>query len=299
MCGPIIDKAIMYNYELEPFKKETVREYLKNKEKFNKYPLRHYSQLELSFDNNSVIQFLRELDIPVSNNKVTIFGGYTSQFASCLRSIGMQIVFTDPLAEWVEKAISSGFEAYKYAAEEIPKDLIERTDLFATFECYSPFVDSRKSIYTTLRFLTSKYGILFAESQRTTEEIIKEVGPKGMLKFAFLPFKKVYAIKRLFRGKGELRFYHFCASEKARQIIGADCRVIKTIYDDFPNQAHLDHKTMATLAHKIRLSQKELSHSLQRILNLCHLEIPRGLRVYVPDNLLQIFSKTFFVDWRA
>lgn len=297
MCNPIIDDAVIYDYELEPFKKEIVQEYLKNKEKFDKYPLRHYSQLELSFDNNSVKRLLHKLDIPVSDTKVTIFGGYTSQFASCLRSIGMQIVFTDPLVEWVEKAISNGFEAYKYAAEEIPKDLIERTNLFATFECYSPFVDSRKSIYTTLRFLTSKYGILFAESKRTTEEIIKEVGPKGMLKFSFLPYEKVYAIKRLFRGKGELRFYHFCASEKARQSIGSDCKIIKIIYDNLPNEAHLDRKTVATLAHKIRLSQEEVSYSLQRILNLYQLEIPRGLRIYLPNNMLQIFSKTFYVHW--
>ena len=297
MCDPIIDDAVIYDYELEPFKKEIVKEYSKTKEKFDKYPLRHYSQLELSFDNNSVKRLLHKLDIPVSDTKVTIFGGYTSQFASCLRSIGMQIVFTDPLVEWVEKAISNGFEGYKYAAEEIPKDLIERTDLFATFECYSPFVDSRKSIYTTLRFLTSKYGILFAESKRTTEEIIKEEGPKGMLKFSFLPYEKVYAIKRLFRGKGELRFYHFCASEKARRSIVSDCKIIKIIYDNLPNEAHLDRKTVATLADKIRLSQEEISYSLQRILNLYQLEIPRGLRIYLPNNMLQIFSKTFFVHW--
>jgi hypothetical protein len=233
----------------------------------------------------------------VSNTRVTIFGGYTGQFASCLRSIGLQIVFTDPLVEWVEKAISDGFEGYKYAAEEIPRDLIEKTDLFATFECYSPFVDSRKSIYTTLRFLTSKYGILFAESHRTTEEIINEVGPQGMLKFAFLPYNKVYDIKRLFREKGELRFYHFCASEKTRQSIAFDCKIIKIIYDDLTNKAHLDRKTIATLAHKIRLSKEEVSYSLQRILNLYQLEIPRGLRIYVPDNTFQISSKTFYVDW--
>jgi len=296
MCGPIVDSVSSLDFELQPFEEEVVQEYLADKREFNKHPLRHYSQLELSFDKDVVKQLLHELNIPVFDTRATIFGGYTGQFASCLGSIGMQIVFTDPLMEWVKKAISDGFEGYRYAAEEIPKDLIERTDLFATFECYSPFVDSRKSIYTTLRFLTSKYGILFAESKRTTEEIIKEVGPKSMMKFAFLPYKKVYRIKRLFRGKGELRFYHFCVSEKARKSIGFDCKIIKTIYDGFQNEAHLDRKTIATFAHKIQCSQEELSYSLQRILDLYQLEIPRGLRTYLPDNMLQVFSKTFYID---
>jgi hypothetical protein len=39
MCDPIIDDVVAYDYELEPFKKETIQQYLKNKEKFNKYPL--------------------------------------------------------------------------------------------------------------------------------------------------------------------------------------------------------------------------------------------------------------------
>jgi hypothetical protein len=191
MCDPIISDVATSVYELKAFRKEIVQEYLKNRKKFNKYPLRHYSQLELLFDNNLVKKLLQKLDIPFFNTRVTVFGGYTGQFARCLRSIGMRVVFTDPLVEWVKKAVSDGLEGYKYTAEEIPKDLIERTTLFATFECYSPFNDSRKSIYTTLRFLTSKYGILFAESKRTINEIIKESGAKTMLKFDFLPYKKV------------------------------------------------------------------------------------------------------------
>lgn len=299
MCDPIFDEIATSVHELQKFKKEIVQEYLKDREKFDKYPLRHYSQLELSFDDNLVKKLLHKLDIPISSTVATIFGGYTGQFAKCLRSVGMRVVFTDPLVEWVEKAVSEEFEAYKYAAEDIPKDLIERSDLFATFECYRPFVDPRTSIYTVLRFLTSKHGILFAESKRTTNEIIEEEGAQAMLKFGFLPYKKAYAIKRAFREEGELRFYHFCASEKVRETIETDCKVIKAVYDNIPSEARLDGKTIASLADKIGLNQEELSHSLQRALSLYQLRIPRAFRIYVPDEMFHIFSKRFFVDKRT
>jgi len=39
MCDPIIDRFT--KVEGEPFRKEVVEEYLKNKNSFNKYPLRH------------------------------------------------------------------------------------------------------------------------------------------------------------------------------------------------------------------------------------------------------------------
>lgn len=75
MCDPIIDSSITLDYELEPFRKETVEEYLKNRKSFDKHPLRHYSQLELIFDDNVVKKLLDKLDIPIANTKVTVFGG--------------------------------------------------------------------------------------------------------------------------------------------------------------------------------------------------------------------------------
>lgn len=208
----------------------------------------------------------------------------------------MHVVFTDPLEEWVKKAIDSGFEAYKYSAEEIPKDIVKTTDLFATFECYTPFVDSRTSIYTILRFLTSKYGILFAESKRTIDEIKEESGAKAGLKYSFLPYYKTYFIKCVFREKGELRFCHFRSDEKAREKIKLDCKVSKLAYDDFPNDAHLDNKAVVALADKIGPNKGDILRSLKRILKLYQLEIPRAFRIYSPDNVFQIFSKRFHVD---
>lgn len=299
MCDPIIDEVIKLDYELEPFKKEMVEEYQKSKVSFDKHPLRHYSQLGISFDPEVVAELIRKLSVPVGDTKVTVFGGYTGQFADCLRRVGMHVVFTDPLQEWVRRAIDSGFQAYNFTAEEFPKELIKSTDLFATFECYQPFLESRSSIYTTLRLLTSKYGILFGESKRTREEIDEEIGVKrGRLKFSFLPFGKIYSIKRLFRGKRGLRLYHFCSNERSKKHIRLDCKIIKILYDHFPRETRVNKEVVIYLADKTKLSEAEIETSLERILDLYQLQIPLGLRSYFPKDFFVLFSKRFKVDFQ-
>ena len=122
MCDPIIDKSIFI--ETDQFKEENVKEYIENKRLFTKHPSRHYSQLETNFQAKEIEKLLQKLDIPFDDTRVTIFGGYTGQFASCLRDIGMKVIFTDPLEEWVRQAPSEGFEAYQFTAEQIPKKLL-------------------------------------------------------------------------------------------------------------------------------------------------------------------------------
>jgi hypothetical protein len=178
MCDPIIDNS--ERIETEQFTKEVVNQYLEKRGIFDRYPLRHYSQLEMTFERNDVKKLLEKLGIPTLHTSVTIFGGYTGHFAECLRDLGMRVIFTDPLEEWAQNAVDSGFEAYKYSAAQIPRAIIERTDLFATFECYHA-LNGESAIYTVLRFLTSKYGILFGESKYTRDEIDKEEGKKARL----------------------------------------------------------------------------------------------------------------------
>ena len=72
------------------------------------------------------------------------------------------------MEEWVRNAASQHFESFQYTAQGIPGSLIKRTELFATFECYPAIA---KADFTTLRFLTTKYGILFGESDLTLEEM--------------------------------------------------------------------------------------------------------------------------------
>ena len=294
MCDPIIENSILI--EKEPFRKEIVEEYMKKKDNFNKYLLRHYSQLEIDFDPNVIKILLQKLQVPIVDTVVTVFAGYTGEFACCLRKLGAKVIFTDPLEEWVRKAISLGFEAYKYAAEEIPKDIVKRTELFATFEGYIPFMGGSGSIYTTLRFLTAKYGILFAESKRTREEL-KAEGATAQLKYSFLPYSKVYSVKRMFRQRGELRIYHFCADELNKRKISLDCKVMKLLYDNFPNRKNsLNKGTLASFAKKVGIQKAQILASLKRILDLYQLHIPRSLKFAFPENSFAIFSKRFYLE---
>ena len=119
MCDPIIEELPNTNADL--FSKETVNDYLKEREKFNKYPLRHYSPLEIDFDDKQINKILSKINIPVNGTNVTVFGGYTGQFSKCLRNLGMTVIFTDPVEDWVNEASIKGFEAYQYSAEKSPK----------------------------------------------------------------------------------------------------------------------------------------------------------------------------------
>jgi len=294
MCDPIIDKS--ENIEIEEFTKAVVEEYLRTPPTFSRYPLRHYNQLEVSFAEGTVRILLNRLHVPTTYTAVTVFGGYTGQFAKCLRSLGMKVVFTDPLEEWVQEALKSGFEAYRYSAAQIPRDLLERTDLFATFECY-PALAGETGIYNVLRFMASKFGILFAESRKTTAEIDKEgEGPLARLKNSFLPYSKVYSITRTFRESEDLRLYHLCTNNSDRETIKTDCKVMKLVYDSFLNKTCLNQTNIAGLDGKTRYSYEELLRSLRRILSLYRFHIPNVLAMYFPKNMFRVYSKEFTID---
>jgi hypothetical protein len=159
--------------EHEEFSKKTVEEYLMNRASFSKFPLRHYRQLEFSFDVRRVGELLRRLQIPTEIT-VLVFGGYTGQFAKILRDLGMKVIFTDPMEEWVTEAKKSGFEAYRHSAEGLPSDLLDRCQLAATFECYFPLGSER--VYSILRLLTRERGLLFAERKSPRWQPDSELG---------------------------------------------------------------------------------------------------------------------------
>jgi hypothetical protein len=293
MCDPIIDDSEII--EKEAFTKEVVNEYLEKRSSFDGYPLRHYSQLEMSFEESTVKRLLDKLHVPILHTKVTIFGGYTGNFAKCLRNLGMKVIFTDPLEEWVHNAIDSGFEAYRYSAAQIPRDIVKRTDLFATFECY-PALNGESAIYTCLRFLTSEYGILFGESKYTRDEIDKEEGKKARLIYSFLPYYKVYSIKRAYREKGSLRLYHFSSDADNRRIITQDVITMKLLYDAFPSQTCITLEDIASLACKASLNNEVILRSIRRIVDIYQLHVPRSLRIYFPPNMFRVCSKVFTFD---
>ena len=214
MCDPIVDSSI--SVETRQFTEEVVKKYLQAKDSFKEYPLRHYSQINVPFNDGNVTGMLGKLGIPIKNTVATVLGGYTGQFANCLRRIGMQVIFTDPLAEWVSEASKLGFESYKYDAQEIPKKILRQTELFATFECYYALAVSSETYYSTLRFLSSKHGILFAESKYTRDELTKD-GPKRQMKASFSPFSKIYSVSCNFKSKGDLPIVPFFSNRHRKR----------------------------------------------------------------------------------
>ena len=294
MCNPIVDKSIFPI--IEPFTEENVKEFFEKRDRFDKYPLRHYSQLSINFQKNQVRELLNRLKIPIFDTRATVFGGYTGQFACCLRDIGMKVVFTDPLEEWVREALDKGFKAYKYAAEEIPKEIVKRTELFATFECYHPFASDVTSVYTILRFLTAKYGILFACSKRTFNEMKIQKGRLARMKSYFLPYKKIYSISRSEKGKGNLKIYHFYSTNNNVQKIRKDCKIIKLLYDTYPSRTEINHQNISSLIKNSGLPKDEVVPSLKRILALYQLQLNPSVRYHLPKDLCRFFSKTYYID---
>jgi len=144
--------------DLSKFSASAVRKFQTDRASINPELLRHYNQLGVAFDNAEVQKTLYKFRIP-SSLRATVYGGYTGQFAECLRSVGMHVVFTDPIQEWVDAAHKKGFESHRLSVQEIPRDMIERTDLFASFECYPDLLGADSGYYQIMRLLTAAYGI--------------------------------------------------------------------------------------------------------------------------------------------
>lgn len=288
MCDPIVDSSIQKRTEaFDPRVVESLGKDLGTQ----RFPERHYNQLRTTFDPHKVAGALAKLGIP-TDSTATVFGGYTGQFADCLRRTGMTVIFTDPIKDWVDAASRKGLEAYTYAAEEIPRAIFERSDLFATFECYQPFAESRTSVYTALRMLASKYGILFAESLATRQEV-KRDGVCGGLKLSFLPFYKNYSISRRFVELEGLRLYRFNSDPDQKGVILSDCKVMKFLYEHFRDGSTLDDEAMVSIATGTGIRLADVEASVNRVMKTHQDSVPRSLRPYSADGQFRIFSKLF------
>lgn len=285
---PIADRDVPL--ENKEFRWNTVEEYLTNKKSFTAFPLRHYRQLEVSFDNGRMGELLRRLQVSTKISTL-VFGGYTGQFARALRDSGMKVIFTDPLEEWVNKAKESGFEAYRYSAEEIPGDLLDRIQLAATFECYFPIGSER--VYNILRLLTREYGLLFAESKQTRIEL---QGASGM-KFMFLPYYKVYSIRRVYREKGDLRMYHYSATNpESREMMLTDAQVIKALHDNLPAESTLTLENALSIPSVSAMDEDRLDQALNRIIETHYHNLADSMKHLLWSSGIWIGTKRFRLE---
>lgn len=299
MFEPIIEKNHRENLYLKAFQKKAVREFSNNPSKFKKkydYPLRHYSQMAVNLDPKIMLNIFKKLSINTTNESVTVFGGYTGQFAESLRTIGFDVIFTDPIKEYVKRAKQKGFESHCYSVEELPSNIIEKSDLFATFECYMPFSESSTLVYTTLRLLSSRHGFIFAESGLTRKEMDKEEGKLLRMKSCLKPFEDTYSIKRIFREHDDIRLYHFFKEDGDTGDISIDCKVIKYLYDFSDSDAKISSLLINKISKVSRIPTEKIIQSIHRISKVYHLSIPRSLQLYSPPNQFRIFSKRFIYD---
>lgn len=297
MLEPIIDYLWKGQVKKE-FQLETVEEFSRDPSEFKKkysYRLIHYSQLVVDFSPEIIGKILNKLDINPSGKRITVFGGYTGQFAEALRNVDFSVIFTDPIKDYVEGAKKKGFESYRYSIEELPAEIIRRSDLLATFECYMPFTSPEKKVYTTLRLLSAPYGFIFAESKRTREELKKE-GGVAQFKSQFKPFEDNYSIERRFREHKGLRFYHFIGGEDAHNRIMLDCKIINLIYDNSSTgqtERKIDFAFVDKISEVGKLSKNQVIQSLQRIMVVYHELIPKSLQTIFSSNDFYIFPKRF------
>ena len=295
---PIIEKQRLNHEELEPYQVRVVREYSKDISTFQKrydFPLRHYNQTEIEFDTETISKIIKRLSIDPTNKLITVFGGYTGQFAECLRDLGCSVIFTDPIENYVNAARKKGFESYCYYAEELPSEIIQKTDLFATFECYMPFDDPSKFLYNTLRLISASYGLIFAESKRTREELRKEDAIE-QLKNSFKPFSDNYGLKRVFRESNDIRIYHFYLKESALKAVAADCLIMKVLYDLPGDEIKIDEEFVKVFSDALGVPRDKIIIPIDRIAKTYYDLIPKSMQQYL-RNRFKIFSKRFIYDF--
>jgi hypothetical protein len=279
LSDPLIDDE---HLETEPFKEDTVKEYLQTGDTSGKHPLWHYQQTQIIFSNEELITSLSKLGIPAKSTRVTVVGGFTGQFASSLRSIGMNVVFSDPMEEWVRKASDQGFESFKHSAASLPRSILERTDIVATFECYY-FLPSASEGITCLRLLSTKQGLLFAESKRTHASLRKDC--RYGIKHSFHQFMAPYCVSRVSRSTSNLLLHHIWLEEPYRSIAEFDCNVASYLYS-YPKSDHesilINSELVKQLNKKTDVPERTILIALERLFHLHHgwLDDPDEFRMY-------------------
>jgi hypothetical protein len=255
----------------EFFTKVAVEKFRKEEKDIEKSRLRHYNQLITQFDDSATRFVLSKLKIPIQA-RATIYGGFTGEFADSLRRVGMSVVFTDPLEEWVEQAMKKGFISFKLAVQQIPKELIERTDLFASFECYPDLIGYNEFYYPLMRFLTVEYGILFAESKATVTSMHEEAGSifqeLGTFRRWLRPLWRVYGIQRKAIKTKYLNFYHIFGKPETRKLLNVDCQVSKAVYDTFASGYRVTTVDTSKIAAGTSLDNLTVDMSIKRLREL-------------------------------
>jgi hypothetical protein len=301
MTEPLSETAELYRKEL--FTEAAVEKFKRGDSDIEKGDLRHYNQLVTKFDDSAIRSALSKFRIPIQS-QITVFGGFTGQFAESLRRIGMSTIFTDPMEEWVEQARKKGFESHRVPVQDMPRELVERTELFASFECYPDLIGESKFHYPMMRLLTVRFGILFAESKDTVASM-REEDPEfpqelGTFRRWFRPLYRVYGIKRKAIKTQHLNFYHLFGEPETRKVLITDCRVMKALHDTYESDHRITTDDISTIAGGAKLDESLVRLSVERLRKLSdsiHAPFVKSLPFLVSqfEGSLQIGSKRLFL----
>ncbi|MEI6797280.1 MAG: hypothetical protein WCK39_10485, partial [Methanomassiliicoccales archaeon] len=230
---------------------------------------------------------LLKLGIP-SLKKVTVFGGYTGEFALALRDIGVEVLFTDPMRVWVERAKLNGFKVDRRAAEGMSGDMIGDSEAMATFECYMPFTNEALSMYTSMRFLTTSFGIIFAESDSTRNEMRGEMlaqASRGKQTPSMMSYLKLgYGLESAFTNAGGLRIYRFSIPERTKPVLLLDLVVLKSMHDLIRDEKEVDAEDVHRVAQACGLGREEVTISMKRMSLMTDLRLKREFPSLSPQH---------------
>lgn len=269
MLEPIIDQ-ITKSYGPE-FEANAVLNDGRGTDGLQNHLIRHYSQNRISIDIHELQRGLRRLGL-AHISKATVFGGYTGQFAKALRDMGTEVFFTDPMQVWVDQARADGFRAEMFSAEAMPSADIIEADVMATFECYMPFEDQAMAMYTSMRFLTTKYGIIFAESESTRDEMEEDSCsdiPHVARTAAMMDYlKQGYGLQSMSAKVGNLAIHRFSIPRGSREVVLTDLLILKTMHDILPYRSRVDADSVRRVADASHLPYERTAMAVRRMASM-------------------------------
>jgi hypothetical protein len=291
----------------EAYCQEMVEEYLDNPKTFSEkydFPTHHYNQASKEWgDQETVQELINRFDIDPEGNTATVFGGFTGEFAKALQQCGFEVIFTDPLSDWVEEASNEGMEAHTELAETLPPEIVNRTAVFATFECYHPFGGDPDAIYNMLRFLSAPLGLLFAESE-STRNFFKEEGVQYTLLTDLGKFSEFYEVERRYRETDGLRIYQFCSPKwEHRILIQQHAQIIGQLYanavESDEEQYEFSGSELQSIADQLGMDRWMVETAVESFSVMAHDRMGE-LGKYIPNNQFELGSVQFsWVDYNA
>lgn len=281
----------------ERFSPDRVAEYRTNPERFLEtydQPVHHYNQTSEWGGSDTIATLLNRHDINPENLNVTVFGGFTGEFAGALQDLGCDVVFTDPMAEWTERAKDRGLTTSTCSAEQITGEILARSDTMATFECYYPLQNSVQCVlYTALRFLTTPVGLLFAETP-STRSTRKEQGAKRASLDIYNELQGYIEIEHCYRETNSLRLYRYYQPDNARHQAVILAQILRYLheYGSDESKTQVDQEIIYELIDKMKSDQTTIIGYLQVLLGI-YQDLIGGLAEFIPANQLKICDREF------